>query len=255
MKKTAFLLAILCVPTLAMAGNLRYEGSSTVGKIIDDAKAVYKNSTFSVDVVSESSGGEQCALRKNCDLGGVARDVEPKILEQNVVATLIGKDAIAAIVHKDNPIKELSSEQLKGIFTGKVTNWSQVGGNDLPIQPYMVKAASATREVFAKHVLKGDNYGDVVKVATPDATMVTTVGRELGAIGQISFSFFSEFSNVRAMSVDGQEPSVNNPNYPISRDLNLATNGQPAGDSKAFIDWLLTPDGQAVVKKRFVGIK
>jgi len=254
MKKSLFIMVLL-VPTFVSAGNLRYEGSSTVGKIIDDAKAVYKNSTFSVDVVSESSGGEQCALRKSCDLGGVARDVEPKILDQHVVATLIGKDAIAAIVHKDNPVEALSREQLKGIFSGTITNWSQVGGNDLPIQPYMVKAASATREVFAKYVLKGDNYGDVVKVATPDATMVTTVGREIGAIGQISFSFFSEFSNVRALSVDGQEPSVNNPNYPISRNLNLVTNGQPAGDSKAFIDWLLTPDGQTIVKQRFVGIK
>ncbi|MEY3218801.1 MAG: hypothetical protein RIT27_158 [Pseudomonadota bacterium] len=246
---------ILLVPTIAMAGDLRYEGSSTVGKIIEEAKAVYKSSTFSIDVVSESSGGEQCAMRKTCDLGGVARDVEPKILEQNVVATLIGKDAIAAIVHKENPVKELSLEQLKGIFNGTITNWSQVGGNDLAIQPYMVKAASATREVFAKHVLKGENYGDAVKVATPDATMVTTVGRELGAIGQISFSFFSEFSNVRAIVVDGQEPSVNNPNYPISRNLNIVTNGKPSGESKVFLDWLLSPDGQNVVKKRFVGIK
>jgi phosphate transport system substrate-binding protein len=254
MKKSLFLIALLA-PALASAGSLRYEGSSTIGKIIEDAKNVYKTSAFSVDVVSESSGGEQCALRKNCDLGGVAREVEPKVLEQGIVSTLIAKDAIAAIVHKDNPIKALTMEQLRGIFSGKITNWSQVGGADLPIQPYMVKAASATREVFAKHVLKGENYGENVKVATPDATMVTTVAKDIGGIGQISFSFFSDFSNVRPLIIDEQEPSVNNPNYTINRPLYIVTNGQPTGEAKAFLDWLLSPEGQAVVKKRFVGVK
>lgn len=254
MKKSLFII-MLFAPVLVSAGSLRYDGSSTIGKIIDDAKTVYKNSTFSVDVVSESSGGEQCALRKTCDLGGVAREVEPKILEQGIVSTLIAKDAIAAIVHKDNPIKGLNMEQLRGIFTGKITNWSQVGGSDIAIQPYMVKAASATRDVFAKHVLKGENYGENVKVATPDATMVTTVAKDVGGIGQISFSFFSDFSNVRPLIIDGQEPSVNNPNYSINRPLHIVTNGQPSGEAKAFLDWLLSPEGQAVVKKRFVGVK
>jgi len=254
MKKPLFVIALL-VPTMAAAGSLRYEGSSTIGKIIDDARTVYKNSTFSVDVVSESSGGEQCALRKVCDLGGVAREIEPKILEQGVVSTLIAKDAIAAIVHKDNPIKELSTAQLRDIFTGKITHWSQVGGLDLPIQPYMVKAASATREVFAKHVLDGENYGENVKVATPDATMVTTVSKEVGAIGQISFSFFSDFSNVKPLTIDAQAPSVNNPHYSINRPLHIVTNGQPTGEIKAFLEWLLSSEGQVVVKKRFVGVK
>jgi len=254
MKKSLSIMALL-VPAFVSAGSLRYEGSSTIGKIIDDAKATYKNSTFSVDVVSESSGGEQCALRKACDLGGVAREVEPKILAQGVVSTLIAKDAIAAIVHKDNPINGLNTEQLRGIFTGKITNWSQVGGTDLPIQPYMVKAASATRDVFAKHVLNGENYGENMKVATPDATMVTTVAKEVGAIGQISFSFFSDFSNVRPLIIDEQQPSVNNPNYSINRPLFMVTNGSPSGEAKAFLDWLLSHEGQAIVKKRFVGVK
>jgi len=172
-----------------------------------------------------------------------------------VVSTLIAKDAIAAIVHKDNPINGLNTEQLRGIFTGKITNWSQVGGMDLPIQPYMVKAASATRDVFAKHVLNGENYGENVKVATPDATMVTTVAKEVGAIGQISFSFFSDFSNVRPLIIDEQQPSVNNPNYSINRPLFMVTNGAPSGEAKAFLDWLLSHEGQAIVKKRFVGVK
>jgi len=250
-----FFLIVLCVPNFVWAGSLRYEGSSTIGKIIEDAKIVYKNSTFVIDVLSESSGGEQCVLRKTCDLGGVAREVEPKALEQGIVSTLIAKDAIVAVIHKDNPIKELSTEQLRGIFTGKIKNWLQVGGSNVSIQPYMVKAASATRSTFAKYILNGDDYGDSVKVVAPDAMMVPTIAKEVGNIGQISFSFLSDSPNVKPLTIDAQEPSVNNLNYSVSRFLYLVTNGQPTGETKAFLNWLLSPEGQAIVKKRFIGVK
>jgi phosphate transport system substrate-binding protein len=236
------------------AGNITYEGSSTVGKFITDAADIYMSSNFKVDVVSESSGGEQCVIRKKCDMGGVARDVDQRFLDDGVVATLIAKDAISAIVNENNPISELTSAQLKDIFTGKIKNWSELGGSDLPIHAYVVKEASATRTVFAKAILGDDDY-QAVEVMTPDAKMVTMVAREKGAIGQISFAFLQGKQGIKPLNIDGHEATVENINYPITRPLYITTLGEPQGEVKAFLTWTLSPEGQKIVKQRFVGVK
>ncbi len=235
------------------AGEIKYEGSSTVGKFITDASQVYSDASFKITTASESSGGEKCAARGSCDIGGVARDVGQTFVDKGVQVTLIGKDAIAAIVNADNPVTELSSAQLKGIFTGKIKNWSEVGGADQAISAYIVKKGSATRKVFGKTVLQGDDYAGA-KVITPDAKIVPTVARDTGAIGQISFAFLSDAKGVKHLNVDGQQATVENSNYPITRPLHLTTKGAPKGDAAAFIDWTLSPAGQAIIKQRFVGI-
>lgn len=254
--KKSFAAVVLAValPVSSVAGTINYEGSSTVGKFISDASEVYSAAKFKINTASESSGGEKCAVRGACSIGGVARDVNPKFIEKGVHTTLIGKDAIAAIVNSSNPVSDLSSAQLKDIFTGKVTNWSQVGGPDLAISAYIVKKGSATRKVFRKVVMQGADYSGS-KVMTPDAKIVTTVGREPGAIGQISFAFLKGVDGVKSVNVDGQKASVENANYPITRPLYLTTKGAPSGEAEKFIAWALSSEGQDVVKQRFVGAK
>lgn len=247
------LAASVLAPAVVHAATIDYVGSSTVGKFVTDASKVYKNAEFKLNTKPESSGGEQCAARKSCDIGGVARGVNEKFLNQGVVATLVGKDAIAAVVNADNPVSGLTAEQLKGIFTGKIKNWSEVGGPDLAIKPYIVKKGSATRKVFRKVILGDGDYAGA-KVVTPDAKIVTTVAREKGAIGQISFAFLSGKKGVKPLDVDGQKATVENASYPITRPLHIVTNGKPSGDVAAFIDWTLSPEGQKVVKQRFVGV-
>ncbi len=255
MKKTFYTVLFLgCFPFLANAGTINYEGSSTIGKFLEDAGKVYTASTFTLNTVPESSGGEQCAMRGSCALGGVARDVEQRFLDNGVVATLIAKDAIAALVNENNPVKELSFAQLKGIFTGQIKNWSEVGGENLAIRPYVVKETSATYSVFAKKVL-GDTPYQGVEVVTPDAKMIPSIARERGAIGQLSFSFLSEAKGVKPLKVEGHDANVNNQGYPISRPLYFVTKGQPQGEVKSFLDWTLSPEGQKVIKQRFVGVK
>src|SRR5215472_9585987 len=176
----------LSVP--ASAGELNYVGSSTVGKFMSDAAAVYKSSTFKVDTQPESGGGESCPVRGACDIGGVAREVGSDFISQGVQATLIGKDAIGVVVNADNPVKGLSRAQLSDIFTGKITNWSQLGGPDLKIKPLIVKQGSATRAIFQAAIMGGSKYG-AIEVVTPDAKIISETARDKGAIGQISFSF------------------------------------------------------------------
>lgn len=238
---------------ISYAGELKYVGSSTVGKFIRDAQKVYKDSTFKLNTKPESGGGEKCPGAGTCDIGGVARDVKKEILAGGTVATTIGKDAIAAIVNPSNKVSALSLAQLSDIFTGKVTNWKEVGGSDMPINVFIVNKNSATNKVFKKVVLKGGDYK--AKVVKPDAKIVRLVSKQEGAIGQISFAFIIGNDAVKPIKPGGQDASVANPNYPITRPLNLVTKGQPTGEAKKFIDWALSPAGQKVVKQRFVGVK
>ena len=247
----AIILTVVCNTNL-LAGDIKYEGSSTVGKFINDAKVVYTAANFKVRTKTESGGGEKCSVAGKCDIGGVARNVKQEVLDKGVVATTVGKDAIAAIVHPSNPVGSLSLAQLSDIFSGKVTNWKDVGGPSLPIEVFITGKNSATNKVFKKVVLQGNNYkGKVVK---PDAKIVKLVTKKEGAIGQISFAFIIGNNDVKAVQPDGQEASTANPNYPITRPLNLVTKGAPQGEAKKFIDWALSPEGQAVVKKRFVAV-
>ncbi len=123
--------------------TLRYEGSSTIAHFIRDAESVYAGAQFEIRTEMESSGGELSILDGTADIAGVARIPSPQVLGKGVVSTLIGWDAIAVVVHPDNPIKNLSKEQLKDIFSQKVTNWQQVGGPDLAIKPFIVGSSSA----------------------------------------------------------------------------------------------------------------
>ncbi len=238
----------------ASAGELKYVGSSTVGKFISDAAAVYYSASFKVDTQPESGGGESCPMRGACDIGGVAREVGSDFISHGVQATLIGKDAIGVVVNADNPVKALSSPQLKDIFTGKVTNWSKLGGPDLKIKPLIVKQGSATRSVFQTAIMGDAEYAGA-EVVTPDAKIIGETARDKGAIGPISFSFLQGASGITALDVDGQKAAVTNPAYPITRPLYLTTKGAPTGDAKAFIDWAVSPAGQEIVKKNFVVAK
>ncbi len=237
----------------AVGGTIKYEGSSTVGKFITDAKAVYTASSFKIHTKTESGGGEKCIVAGKCDIGGVARDVKKAVLDNGVIATTIGKDAIAAIINPSNPVSDLSLAQLNDIFTGKIKNWKDVGGPDLPIEVFITGGNSATNKVFKKVVLHGADYK--AKVVKPDAKIVNLVAKKKGAIGQISFAFITGNTKVKAVNPDGQVASTSNPDYPITRPLNIVTKGAPQGEAKSFIDWALSPEGQTVVKKRFVAVK
>lgn len=240
--------------TSAGTPEIEYVGSSTVGKFMHEAAGVYPHSSFKINTKPESGGGENAIAAGRTDLAGVAREVKPEILAKDVKKFLIGRDAIAVLVHASNPVDNLSTGQLKGIFTGKITNWKEVGGKDMPISVYIVNSQSATRKVFATVILDGGSYaGDRVRTIRPDPRIAEMVAGDEGAIGQLSFALAGENASVKRIRPDGQEPSVGNPDYPITRPLYLVTKGEPAGEVKAFVDWAMSDAGQAVVKRHFVG--
>ncbi len=238
----------------AQAETLTYTGSSAIAQFIEDASDVYEGSTFIIDTLPESSGGEICSYRGKCDLGGVARSVNDRYLDKGVVATLIGYDAIAVIVHKNNYVEELTSCQLSGIFSGNINNWSEVGGPDRPIKVYIPKETSGAYKVFKEDILRHQEYIDVKKIS-PDKKIISKVASSEAAIGQISLALIQGDKNVKSLVIDGEACNVKNSTYPITRPMYLLTKDAPKGEVKSFIDWTISPAGQDVVKKRFIGNK
>jgi len=251
------LAGLTCCTTTSDSGppaRIRYVGSSTVAVLLRDAEPVYRRALFEIDTEPESAGGERAIVAGEADLAGIADNPRPGTLESGVTATLVGRDGIAVIVHADNPLSELSFEQLHDVFTGKLRSWSELGGAELEIRPFIVGPDSATRRIFQRVVLGGAEYAGC-REARPDRTMLAAVAAEPGAIGQISFSFLDgNASGLRAIAVGGEVPLVTNFEYPISRPLYLLRReGNP--DVEAFVDWVLSDEGQRIVMQHFVGVR
>ncbi|MDF1696389.1 MAG: putative porin [Saprospiraceae bacterium] len=228
-----------------------YEGSSTIANFIRDAEPVYGKVSFVIKTDTESAGGELSILEGTSDIGGVAKIPGSRTLSKGVISTLIGWDAIAVITHSDNPVKNLSQDQLKAIFTSKITNWKELGGPDLKINPYVVNKESATRNVFRSRVLGEEDYQGCTIVA-PDKKIAATVEQDPGGIGQLSFSFLRNQPDINVLAINGQQASVDNQSYPITRPLYLLT--WPGRQLTAnFAIWTQTPEAQAIIKKRFIG--
>jgi phosphate transport system substrate-binding protein len=219
---------------------------------MQDAQEAYTSSTFTIDTLPDSSGGEICSYRGRCDLGGVARPVNERYLEKGVVATLIGYDAIAAIVNKNNLLNEMTSCHLSGIFSGDITNWAELGGSDRSIKVFIPKETSGTYKVFREAVLRHKDYGKAKKIS-PDIDIISKVASEEGGIGQISVALIQGNEEVTILSIDGEVCSIQNQTYPITRPIYLLTKGEPKGEVKNFIDWVLSPQGQEIVQKHFIG--
>ena len=253
--KLLLLFLIICVPSFAAeVPVIKYEGSSTAGLFMTDAANVYKGAVIERKVLTESNGGEICPLAKTCDIGGVARNIHPLFIKRGLYAFPFAHDVITAIVNSENPVKELTSDQLKGIFSGKIKNWKDVGGEDRPITVYIVGKESATRDVFKMHILQDSEYGVYSRVIRPDWRIVLSVNMDKGGIGHTSYSFVANTDQVRPLIIDGQDP-VEHQSYPIRRVLHLTTFGPPKGAVKEFFDWILSDEGREVIKKRFVPLR
>ncbi len=235
----------------AQPTRLTYTGSSTIGNFIQVANGTYGKVNFSLDVEPESVGGELAIIEGRTDLAGRAKLPGTGIQGAGIESTLIGWDAIAVIVHQSNAIQNLTQTQLKEIFTGKITNWNEVGGADLPIQPYIVSIESATRKVFRSKILAEENYRDC-EVVTPDVDIISKVKNNPGAIGTISYSFLHTLDNIKSLSINNQSLELTNPNYPITRPLYLLWHRNNK-DIAEFIQWVNSQEGQRLVMQRFIG--
>jgi phosphate transport system substrate-binding protein len=251
----ALILVLALTSPLAMSGcgrsgsgasdQLTVSGSTTILPIAEISGEMFDKANPDVRVLVSgvgSSAGIESVVNGSCDIGTSSRDLGPTELHLGLVDTPIAYDAIAVIVNPGNPVSDLTMDQVRGIFTGRITNWNQVGGPDLSIGLVNRDEASGTREAFKKLVLGADGRFDPAAAVLPGTGQVrSVVGETRGAVGYISLGFVDK--SVRAVSVGGVQPSeqsVRDRKYPIHRLLHFFTKGAPTGLAKRFTDFVLS---------------
>ena len=173
---------------------------------------------------------------------------------------IIARDAIAVIVHPDNPVSELTLQQISDIYSGKISNWSEVGGEDRPIVRLSRETNSGTHVYFLEHVLRlGD--GESTLLFSPDTLLLPSsegIGAEVrqnpNAIGYDGLGYVTpDMKTVAVAAADGEPfvlptiATVNDGSYPIARDLYMYTAGEPTGAVAAYLAWVLSAPAQQIV--------
>lgn len=171
------------------------------------------------------------------------------------VAVPIARDGLAVYLHASNPVQELTLEQVRNMYTGKITNWNQVGGKDAPVILYSRENSSGTYQYFKDNVLMGKDYTSRTQTLQGTAAVVNAVSKDVNGIGYGGAAYAKgvKFAKVKKDAKSpGFQPSletVTSGDYPISRFLYLYLRTAPKGQAKEFIDFALTPEGQEIVSK------
>jgi len=259
-------MSVLCAAALtwtgqALAEDLTYDGATTIGgHIMKEAAPAFTAKTgvkFSSIGTSGAGKGLKAALAGQVSVAGVSRSLTTEELTQRPYFQIIGYDGLGVFVNAKNPVKSLSKAQLKGIYTGKVTNWKEVGGANLPIIACSESLGSgrATVETFKTTVLDGDAYGPV-KELDDSSDCVKLAAAELGAIAPATLAYAAP--GVRALPLDGVTPSpdeIRAGSYLLSRPLLLVAKSRPTGALKQFFEFMQSADGQKFVKKSFIAVR
>ena len=254
------------------------KGSDTMVNLAQKWAEVYmqQNPNVSIQVTGGGSGtGIAALLNGTLDLANASREMKDDEFETakqkgiDPVVYKVALDGIAVIVHPDNKIDDLTLKQLSDIFSGKITNWKQLGGPDMMITLYGRENSSGTYEFFKDHVLGKDesgkqvDYSPTTQVLQGTAALGEAVARDVKGIGYGGVGYFALRKDVKILHIkrDDQSPAISpaengqvnynviwNGDYSISRYLYCITNGKAEGELKSYIDFILSPEGQKLVE-------
>src|SRR6266487_6345456 len=220
-----------------------------------------------ISVTGGGSGtGIAALLNKTVDIANASRKIKQEEINQaksngvDPVEHIIARDAIVVIVNPENPVKHLTLKQISDIYSGKISNWSEVGGEDRPIVRLSRETNSGTHVYFLETVIRlGDSKDktlfsmDTLLLPSSEG-IVAEVRQNPNAIGYDGLGYVPKDLKVLAIAKEAGSayvlPSiatVNDKTYPIARDLYMYTNGEPKGIVKEYLDWILSPEAQQIV--------
>jgi phosphate transport system substrate-binding protein len=260
-KKVVFGLAILFVMTGAAhaAQSIVIKGSTTVLPIAQAALEAYMKANKDVQISLSGAGsgdGIKALIDKTTDIANSSREIkkeEISLAEKKgvkPVAHVVANDAVIPVVNPKNKVKDLSIDQLSQIYQGKITNWKEVGGDDLKIVVISRDSSSGTFETWDHFVMKKAKVSPRAQMMASNGAIVTAVANNRYAIGYLGIGYINK--SVKAVHVNGTTASfqtVLSKEYPLSRELYMYTNGEPTGEVAKFIAFMKSPQGQNIVKK------
>lgn len=203
--------------------------------------------------ISVAGGGSGVGVQKVgeglAQIGNTGRPLKASEVEKYGLVTFpFAVDGVAVAVNPTNKVSELSKAQIIGIFTGAVTNWKAVGGDDAPISLYVREDGSGTRETFEERALDKGTSAAGANVVNSNGAMKTAISRDPHAIGYVGIGHLD--AGVKGIVLDGMVPNQNNAAngaYTITRLLFMNTKGDPQGLTRAFVDYIYSPEGAAII--------
>lgn len=240
-----------------LSGTLNLSGSTTVLPLAQEAADMFMDENPDV-TVNVQGGGSSVGISNVAegvvDIGDSSRGLKDEEKSLGLVDHEIALDVIVVIANKDVEVDDLTADQVVGIFTGKITNWKEVGGKDAPITVVVRDEASGTREIFDEKAMKKEKPKEGAIECNSNGIVRQTVSSTPNSIGYVSLGYLD--GSVKALKYGGvqgsKETSVNN-TYPLSRYLHMFTKGEAAGLAKAFIDFVLSDRFQdEVVAKEYI---
>ncbi|MDQ1239356.1 MAG: phosphate transport system substrate-binding protein [Thermodesulfobacteriota bacterium] len=237
-----------------LEGTLDIAGGTAHIPVMKDAaqKIMTLNSKIKITIAAGGSGvGVQKVAQGLVGIGNTGRALSQAEIEKFGLKSFpFAIDGVAVAVHPGNQISNVTSDQVRDIFSGKITNWKEVGGKDAKINLYSRDEASGTREVFWDLLLKKGPVAQSANVVPSNGAMKVALGKDPNAIGYVGIGHID--NTIKAVTLDGIIPSQEHAadgSYKVTRKLYMNTKGEPVGLAKVFIEYIQGPEGSIFVKK------
>ena len=235
-----------------LSGTVSTDGSTSMEKVIGALKETFEGNNEGVEVTynpSGSSAGITAVSEGRCDIGLSSRALKDEEKASGLTETILAYDGVAVIVNPENTVENLTLEQIAAIYTGEITNWSEVGGEDVEIVLIGREASSGTRECF-ETITDTKDACQYRQELTSTGDVITAVASNPGAIGYASVASVKD--TVKALNVDGVVPStdtVKDGTYAIQRPFVLVTKEgvELSATAKAFFDYITSAEANEVI--------
>ena len=251
-------LAVLLVGAgTVFAESIVIKGSTTVLPVAQAALEAYMKANPGVNISLSGGGsgeGIKALIDKSANIANSSREIKGNEVELakskgvNPVETIVAVDAIVPIVNPRNKVANLTIDQLSQIYQGKITNWKEVGGDNLQIVVVSRDSSSGTFEAWSEMVLHKAKVAPRAQMQASNGAIVQAVSKNKYAIGYIGLGYIDKA--VRPLTVNGVQATTAtalSKEFPIARPLYMYTSGKPAGETAKFIDFILSPAGQKLV--------
>ncbi len=248
---------------------IQNKGSDTIVNLALAWAETYQgeHADVSVSVTGGGSGtGIAALINKTVDIANASRRIKQEEIDQakangvDPVEFVVAKDAIAVIVNPENPITHLTLQQISDIYSGKINNWKEVGGEDRPIVRLSRETNSGTHVYFLETVIRLGDKNNKTMFSTDTLLLPSSEGiinetrQNPNAIGYDGLGYVPEDLKIIAVAEEEGSPyvlpmisTVNDKSYPVARDLYMYTAGQPTGAVKDYLDWILSAEAQEIV--------